>query len=142
MSGIRSPPFLFLERGRTGGRGREREGGGWELYRDPTLPHHFSFFPISPFNLPLPFSLSNCHSVSLYNLPPVPGEIAQSHRNPPRVKLILSLPVCLPPSVVGPIKTKTQQLARTHARSPRLHHQRQPNNKTYSRRFADNTDRI
>lgn len=90
-------PFVWERRG--GGR-----GGGLGTPATP-LPPSTPFFLFPYFNLPLPFSLSNCHFISLSNLPAAPGEIAQSQRNCPRVKLIVSPLVCRPSSDVGPIKT-------------------------------------
>lgn len=121
--------------------------------------------PVSHFSLLRYFPFSISHSLSLLLILPqspfliflrFPVTLRNHARNPRRVKLILSLTVCLPPSVVTLIKpasclslsqTHTQIHMRTRARAlPEglllLYHQRQPNNKTYSRRFADNTDRI
>lgn len=126
MPGIRSL-FSFRRRGRRRGRG----GGLGTTEYTPTTTHKHALF--------LSF-LFNSYLISLSNLPSVPGDIAQSHRNPRRVKLILFSPKCLPPSVVGPIKTSSSH---TYARFP-LGVGREGNRiiKYVSRRFGDNTDRI
>lgn len=63
MTGIRSPPFLFLGRGRAGGRG----GGAGNytatpLYTPPNHPH-LSLFPTPPIFISLSPSLIDAQSL-------------------------------------------------------------------------------